>query len=96
MAGVKYLAKILNLSLATHIGLETWKLGWVVSLLKIVKDASNHFNPTGPRVIELTVEVNRWVKGIREKIVARPSEVSHTNRPQNLEIRPGSLAAGDR
>lgn len=75
MVGVKYLTKVLNLSLATYIGPETWKLGRVVSLLKIDKDSSNCFNPTGPRDSELTVEVNRWVKGIREKIVARPSEV---------------------
>ena len=39
-SGVEYLTKILNLSPATHIVPETWKMGRVVSLLKPGKDAS--------------------------------------------------------
>ncbi|XP_058982740.1 probable RNA-directed DNA polymerase from transposon BS isoform X1 [Musca domestica] len=38
--GVEYLTKVLNLSLATHIVPEIWKMGRVVPLLKPGKDAS--------------------------------------------------------
>lgn len=38
--GVEYLSKLLNLSLATLIVPEVWKLGRVIQLLKPGKDAS--------------------------------------------------------